>query len=83
MKLDRNFSGSRRAILHHRRCFVGNDRAELRFRMILDQYSVEVFIDDGEKVMTATMYTDRAAVGISFYTEGEAVMDIVKYDLRP
>lgn len=83
VKLDRNFSGSRRAILHHRRCFVGNDRAELRFRMILDQYSVEVFIDDGEKVMTATMYTDRAADGISFYTEGEAVMDIVKYDLRP
>lgn len=54
-------SGSRRAIIHQRRCKVNSENGELKPRLILDRFSVEVFINDGEQVMTATMYTDLLA----------------------
>ena len=50
-------------------------------RVILDRFSVEVFVNDGEQVMTATMYTDQSADGISFFADGVVTMDVVKYDL--
>ncbi len=31
--------------------------------------------------MTATMYTDQSADGISFFADGVVNMDVVKYDL--
>ena len=70
LKVDRKFSGSRRAIIHQRRAKVRHDRGRLKLRLILDRYSVEVFVNDGEKVMSATLYTDLAADGISFFADG-------------
>ena len=81
LKVDRKFSGSRRAIVHQRRCQVNTADGELKFRMILDRFSVEVFVNDGEHVMTATMYTDQEADGISFFADGCVNIDVVKYDL--
>ncbi len=81
VKLDRKRSGSRRALIHQRRCLVPRDSGVLKMRLILDKFSVELFINDGEQVMTATFYTDLTARGISFFADGEAVMDLVKYDL--
>ena len=82
MRIDRKFSGSLRAIIHQRRCTViGSENGELKLRIVMDNRSVEVFINDGIQVMTATIYTDMAAQGISFFADGEAEMDIVKYDL--
>ncbi|MDY3917785.1 MAG: glycoside hydrolase family 32 protein [Candidatus Limivivens sp.] len=81
LKVDRKFSGSRRAIIHQRRSRVNSTNGELKLRLILDRFSVEVFINDGEQVMTATMYTDLTADGISFFADGQVEMDVVKYDL--
>ncbi len=81
LKVDRKFSGSRRAIIHQRRSLVNSKNGELKLRMILDRFSVEVFINDGEQVMTAIMYTDPLADGISFFADGKVTMDVVKYDL--
>ena len=81
MKVDRKFSGSRRAIIHQRRCLVNSKNGNLKLRIILDRFSVEVFVNDGEHVLTATMYTQQDAEGISFFADGEVNMDIVKYDL--
>ena len=47
----------------------------------MDRFSVEVFVNDGEQVMTATMYTEQEADGISFFADGEAEIDVEKYDL--
>ena len=81
LKIDRKFSGSRRAIIHQRRSMVNSRNGELKLRMVLDRFSVEVFVNDGEQVMTATMYTEQEANGISFFADGEAVIDVEKYDL--
>ena len=54
---------------------------ELKLRIILDRFSAEVFVNDGEQVLSATMYTDQEADGISFFADGIAKIDVVKYDL--
>ncbi|MCI5649157.1 MAG: GH32 C-terminal domain-containing protein, partial [Fusicatenibacter sp.] len=82
LKIDRKFSGSRRAIIHQRRALVNTKNGELKLRLILDRFSAEIFVNDGEQVMTATMYTEQSAEGISFFADGEVCMDVVKYDLE-
>ena len=82
LKVDRKFSGSRRAIIHQRRSLVNTVKDELKLRIILDRFSVEVFVNDGEQVMTATMYTEQEADGIAFFADGTAEIDVVKYDLK-
>lgn len=82
LKVDRKFSGSRRAIIHQRRSRVNSENGRIKLRIILDHFSVEVFVNDGEQVLSATMYTDVAAEGISFFADGTVAMDVVKYELH-
>lgn len=82
VKADRKFSGSRRALIHQRRCLVNSAGGVLKLRIILDQFSAEIFVNDGEHVLTVTMYTESAAEGISFYADGDVTMDVVKYELN-
>lgn len=81
LKIDRKFSGSRRASIHQRRSLVRTKNGELRLRIILDRFSVEVFVNDGEQVLSAVIYTDQDAEGVSFFADGIVDMDIVKYNL--
>ena len=67
LKIDRSFSGSERAVVHQ--------------RVILDRFSAEIFINDGEQVMSAVILTEQDAKGISFAVNGAARIDVVKYDL--
>ena len=83
VKIDRKYSGSRKAIVHQRRCLVRESMdGNIRIRIILDRYSFEVFINDGRYVMTAAILTDVHANGISFRVEGNAIMDVTKRDIR-
>lgn len=81
VKIDRKFSGSRRAIIHQRRCLVKHTDGRIKLRIILDNFSAEVFVNDGTYVLSATIYTDAAADGISFFADGDVTMDVIKYDL--
>ena len=81
LKVDRKFSGSRRAIIHQRRSRVNHKDGQLKLRIILDRFSVEAFVNDGEQVLSAVLYTDQEAEGITFIADGTVEMDVVKYDL--
>lgn len=81
VKIDRKFSGSRRAIIHQRRCLVKHTDGRIKLRIILDNFSAEVFVNNGTYVLSATIYTDAAADGISFFADGDVTMDVIKYDL--
>ena len=81
LQIDRKFSGSRRAFIHQRRCLVPDRKGEIKLHVILDRFSIEVFINDGEQVMTATILTDSDAREISFEAEGKVLMDLTKYSL--
>ena len=49
--------------------------------MILDRFSAEIFVNQGEQTLSATMYTDQSADGFKFFAAGRVTMDIEKYDL--
>ena len=82
LKIDRKFSGSRRAIIHQRRAKVRHENGRLMLRLILDRFSAEVFVNDGEQVLSATVSTDLAAQDISFYVDGTARLRVTKYSLE-
>lgn len=81
LKIDRKFSGTCRAMVHERRSKVNTENGTLKLRLILDRFSAEVFINDGEQVMSITMYTEQTADGISFFADGNVKMNVVKYEL--
>ncbi len=80
--IDRRFSGTRRAISHTRTAALEAPNGEVTLRIILDRYSAEIFVNDGEKALTMTLITDQAADGISFYAKGEAAFDVEMYSLE-
>jgi beta-fructofuranosidase len=80
--VDRKFSGSRRAIIHQRRAKVDHENGRLKLRLVLDRFSVEAFINGGEKVMSATVGTDAGAEGISFFCDGRARFNVKAWELK-
>jgi beta-fructofuranosidase len=79
--VDRRYSGTRKASIHERSCYVrGGEDGVVSLRIILDSFSAEVFINGGEQVLSTTIYTDLSADGISFFADGKAVIDVTKYD---
>lgn len=82
LAVDRNYSGSRRAILHKRKCHIENGSAgKISLRIIIDRYSVEVFTADGTRAMSAEIFTDLSADRIYLQAKGTAVVDIDRYEL--
>lgn len=81
LEVDRKFSGSRRAVIHQRRSRVNHRDGELKLRVILDRFSAEIFVNDGEQVLSAVLYTEQEAEGISFAADGAVRMDVTKYEL--
>ncbi len=82
LKVDRKFSGSRRGTTHQRRAKVRNQNGKIKLRLILDSFSAEMFVNDGEQVMTITFYTPLDADGISFWADGRVKLTVTKYDLN-
>ena len=60
---------------------VSDRRGRLSLRIILDKWSAEIFINDGEQTMSLTFYTDLSAEEIRCRAEGEALMDMTAYTL--
>lgn len=82
LTLDRTRSGFPFNIAHSRTIEISPlESADLQLRIILDRFSVEVFVNDGRHVMSATVYTGLEADQISFSVEGEAVIDVEYYEL--
>ena len=76
LKIDRKFSGSRRAIIHQRRAQVRADGGRLRLRLILDRFSAEAFVNGGEQVLSATLATPLSAQGIRFFCDGRCRVSV-------
>ena len=56
-------------------------QGEIKLRVILDKYSLELFVNDGEQAASMVVYTDVSADAISFEADGCIIMDVEKYDL--
>ena len=82
LELDRSYSGSRIAMVHKRSCKVQDNGGSLKLRVVIDRFSAEVFVNDGEQVMSITFKTDLNAEKISFVADGVVKIDILKYEIR-
>ncbi|MDO4491150.1 MAG: glycoside hydrolase family 32 protein [Lachnospiraceae bacterium] len=80
--LDRTFSGSRYDVVHQRQAKVASTDGTLKMRIIMDRFSLEVFLEDGREVMSAVIYTDMAAEGIRFTADQDVRLQMTKYDLE-
>ena len=81
LRLDRTYSGLPCDIVNIREFAVRPRDGKLKFRLILDRYSVELFVNDGEQAASAVIYTPLEAAAIRFSCDGTAVMDVEKYDI--
>lgn len=60
---------------------LSNNR--LKLRIFIDRSAVEVFIQDGEKVMTSTVYPKSTAKTIEFFSDGEVIVaELNKWDIK-
>lgn len=82
IEFDRSYSGSYGDILHKREMKVRDKNGKVKMRLIIDKYSVEIFANDGEQVMTSTFYTPLEATGITFASEGNSIINIKKHDIE-
>ena len=78
---DRSRTEMRNALCSQSICRV-SDSQELKLRILLDTYSAEVFVNDGQQVMTNTFYINPSANKISFHSDGSALLNLTKYDLH-
>lgn len=81
VKIDRTCSGLPHDIVHTRSFLVRCRGGEIKLRVILDRFSLEVFVNDGEQAASAVIYTRQEADAITFEAGGSALMDVEKYDL--
>ncbi len=54
---------------------------KLMLQIFVDKSSVEVFINEGEKVMTGRIYPSKDAVGICAFSKGDCILTLSKWDI--
>ncbi len=84
LTIDRTHPGIDRDVVCRRKMELApiqeeNSKEVLKLRILLDKYSVEVFANDGEKVMSSLFYTPLEAESIVFDSDGTACINIIKY----
>ena len=79
---DRSKSGFAPEIRNTRTFRVRERSGVLKLRLLLDRYSLELFVNDGEEAASFTVYTPQSAREITFAAEGTANMDLEFYELE-
>lgn len=69
--------------MHERRCFAIDRGSEIKLRIVLDRFSAEVFVNDGEQALTMPLCTPLTADGISFEAQGNVLIDVEMFDILP
>ena len=81
VKVDRTHSGFPHDIVNIREIPVNAVNGVIKFRVVMDRYSLELFVNDGEQAASFVIYTPIEAGAISFASDGNLIADIVKYEL--
>ena len=82
LRIDRTQSGLPCDIVNVREFPVHSANGEVKLRIVMDRYSLEVFVNDGEQAATTVLYTPLEAKSISFSCDGTVLMDVKKYDIN-
>ncbi len=82
VEIDRRHCGCRKYVVNTSCCKVRDEDREVIFRIIMDRYSIEVFVNDGEQAMSTAIFTDLDADRISFNTKGQVFIDVCMHKLE-
>lgn len=81
IRIDRTYSGFPHDILHVREFPATFRDGGIRLRLVLDRWSAELFVGDGEQAASTVLYTPQSADGIRFRCDQTVLATIEKYDL--
>ena len=82
LTFDRTYSGYCRDMAATRSLYAGDGSGKLKLRIILDKYSVEIFVNDGQSALTSLIVTPQEADGIHFLSEGEVDFSAYCWELN-
>ncbi len=82
LTLDRTYSGMTLDLITERRMYTDTHSAQVELRILMDAYSIEVFADGGQNVMSMVIYTPPEAERIAFSCEGATEVSVEKYDIK-
>ena len=80
--LDRSKSGIDFAAEYGRERKCAYEDNSLKLQIFVDTSSIEIFVNDGEEVFTARIFTDQESNEISVFAEGTADTSINLWDLK-
>ena len=80
--VDRSRGGWPENVISQREFAVRDRNGAITLRFILDRYSLELFVNDGEQAASFAIFSPEEADGISFESEGGALVDIEQYTLE-
>lgn len=81
IRVNRTCSREVPGTINERSFRYSDDEGVLELRILLDRYSMEVFVQGGAQAASFLIYSDDDADGIHFSTEGSALVDITQYEL--
>lgn len=79
---DRTYCGLTKDLLTRRSMQLENTDEKIKLRIVMDKYSIEVFVNDGQKVMTSLIYTPLKAQQILFRATGSLTFSVTKFDVE-
>lgn len=79
---DRSYSGMGKDLVSSRSMYADDEDGRLNVRIIMDKFSVEVFVNGGMQAMTSLIYTPVDIDQIRFCCEGKAEFSVEKYDIE-
>ena len=81
MEVDRTCCGVTKDVICRRIWKVTEGKETLKLRFILDRQSIELFVNDGEQVVTTAICTPIEADEIVFSCDGKAKVNVEKYEI--
>lgn len=82
LTFDRSRSGVRKDAANVRTIKVISDYTQLKLRIVMDRYSIEIFVNDGEQAMTSVIRTDYCADGVFMRADKTAYVCAEKNDIQ-
>ena len=81
LKFSRRFSGLVKDAIDERKIDIDIENGKLNLTILLDRFSIEIFVNNGKQVLSSRIYTTVDAKEIRFIADGKMNIKICKNDI--
>lgn len=82
LTFDRSYSGEFHDTICQRSAYVREQGGKIRLRILMDKFTAEVFVNDGEQAMSCLIFTDLKADRIRFGAKGNVKFRVCFHELK-